>query len=68
MRGSLRQRSKGSWQIRYDGPSDLPGQRKYLAETVQGTRRDAERVLRERLAAIEKGAYAPSTRRRSLSS
>ena len=59
MRGSLRQRSKGSWEIRFDGPSDRPGRRKFLSETVRGTRRDAERVLRERLATIETGAYVP---------
>ena len=59
MRGSLRQRSKGSWEIRYDGPSDRPGRRKFLSETVRGTRRDAESVLRERLSAVEKGSYVP---------
>ena len=62
MRGSLRQRSKGSWEIRFDGPSDRPGRRKFLSETVRGTRRDAERVLRERLAAIDTGAYVEKRR------
>ena len=59
MRGSLRQRSKGSWQIRYERLTDQPGRRKYLSETVRGTRRDAERVLRERLASLESGTYIP---------
>ena len=36
------------------GPTDLPGRRQYLTETVRGTRRDAERGLRERIAAVEK--------------
>lgn len=59
MNGSIRQRSKGSWQIRYDGPPDTKRQRKYISETIQGTKRGAERVLRERLAAIENGGYVP---------
>ncbi|MSQ17956.1 MAG: site-specific integrase [Dehalococcoidia bacterium] len=59
MRGSVRQRSEGSWQIRYEGPADTTGKRKYLAETFRGTKKEAERVLRERLAAIENGGYVP---------
>jgi integrase len=57
MKGSVRQRSKGSYQIRYEAPLDGTGKRKYLSETVRGTKKDAERVLRERLAAIENGGY-----------
>ena len=59
MNGSIRQRSKGSWQIRYEGPADTTVKRKYLSETVRGNKKDAERVLRERLAAIENGGYVP---------
>ena len=62
MRGSIRQRSKGSWQIRYEGPPDATGTRKYLSETVRGTRKDVERVLRGRLAAIENGGYVPKNK------
>jgi integrase len=57
MKGSIRQRSKGSWQLRYEAPPDGTGKRKYLSETVKGNKKDAERVLRERLAAIENGGY-----------
>jgi integrase len=57
MRGSIRQRSPGSWQIRYEGPPDGPGERKYLSETVRGNKKDAERALRERQSAIENGGY-----------
>jgi integrase len=57
MKGSVRQRSKGSYQIRYEAPPDGTGKRKYLSETVRGTKKDAERVLRERLSAIENGGY-----------
>jgi integrase len=59
MKGSIRQRSKGSWQVRYEGPPDGTGRRKYLSETVKGNKKDAERVLRERLATIENGGYIP---------
>ena len=56
MRGSIEQRSKGSWRLKYDGPRDSNGRRKQLTETVRSTKKEAERVLRERLAAIENGS------------
>lgn len=59
MKGSLRQRSKGSWQLRYEAPEDGTGKRKYLSESVHGTKKHAESVLRERLSAIENGGYVP---------
>jgi integrase len=59
MRGSLEQRTTGSWRLRYDGLPDATGNRKQITETVRGTRKEAERVLRERLAAIENGGYVP---------
>jgi len=48
--GSIRKKGRG-WQIRYR----KDGQRKY--EQVTGTFKLAEKVLRERLVAIEKGEY-----------
>jgi integrase len=57
MNGSVRQRSKGTWQLRYDAPSDGTGKRRFVSETVRGNKKDAERVLRERLAAIENGGF-----------
>ena len=59
MRGNIQQRSKGSWRLRYDGPPDLSGKRKQITETVKGTKKAAEQVLRERLATIETGGYVP---------
>ena len=59
MRGSLEQRSRGSWRLKYDGPKDSNGKRKQLTETVRSTKKRAEAVLRERLAAIESGNYVP---------
>ena len=55
--GSITQRSKGSWQARYYGPPDANGRQKQVNETVTGTKKEAERVLRERLATIENGGY-----------
>ncbi len=61
MRGSITPRGKSTWRIRYDGPRDASGQRRQVSETVKGTKRDAERVLRDRLAAIEQNTFvAPS--------
>jgi len=57
MKGSITQRTKGSWQLRYDGPEDATGRRKQVNETLRGSRKEAERVLRERLLAIETGNY-----------
>mgnify|MGYP001282941538 FL=1 len=48
--GSIRQKGRG-WQIRYR----KDGERKY--EQVNGNFKQAEKVLRERLVAIEKGEY-----------
>lgn len=57
MKGSITQRSKGSWALRFDGPADATGKRTQVNETVRGTRKEADRVLRERLLAIETGNY-----------
>ena len=55
--GSITQRSKGSWQIRYYGPPDANGKQKRFTETVRGNKSAAEKLLRERLSAIENGGY-----------
>ena len=57
MNGSIRQRSTGTWQLRYDAPPDGTGKRRFISETFKGNKKDADRVLRERLAAIENGGY-----------
>ena len=70
MNGSISQRSKGTWQLRYDAPPDGSGdltrhdeppggngKRKQVNETVRGSRKEAEKVLRERLLAVESGNY-----------
>ena len=62
MNGSIRQRSKGTWRLRYDGPPDSLGKRRQVSETVHGARREAERVLRKRLTALESGSYVTRTK------
>lgn len=53
MRGSLRQRSPGSWSLRYDAGRRKDGHRRQVRETIHGTRRDAERVLAQRLHEVD---------------
>jgi len=58
MKGSIRQRSKGSWEIFYDMPADpVTGKRRQKSQTIKGTKRDAQRVLREVLLSLEQGSY-----------
>lgn len=57
MNGSVRQRNKGSWEIRYGLPRDGKVRRKFLSETVRGTKAQAQAVLRDRITAIETGNY-----------
>jgi hypothetical protein len=52
--GGLKELGGGRWQIRYD-VFDSNGQRLQRSETVQGPKRQAEAVLRERLQAAERG-------------
>jgi len=59
MKGNIQQRGPRTWRLRYDVPS--PEGRKQVSETVQGNKRDAQRALRERLAAIDKGIYIDRT-------
>ena len=55
MRGSIRKRSEDSWSIRYDGLPGPNGKRTQKEEAVRGTKRDAERLLRQRQTEVEAG-------------
>lgn len=55
MKGSLRQRSPGSWELRVDIGRDAFGKRRRKSKTVRGTKTHAQRVLREMLATLDKG-------------
>ena len=55
MKGSLRQRSPGSWELRVDVGRDAFGKRQRKSKTIRGTKTHAQRVLREMLTALDKG-------------
>ena len=55
MKGRIRQRSPGSYQISFDLGRDEFGKRRTKAVTVRGTKAEAERKRRELLTAIDKG-------------
>ncbi|MBA7572721.1 Tyrosine recombinase XerC [subsurface metagenome] len=58
MRGSIRQRSKGSWETCIDvGRDPVTGHRLRHFETVQGSKSQAQRRLHELLHSLEQGAY-----------
>jgi integrase len=63
MKGHIRRRSKGSWTIVLDvGRDPETGKRRQQWHTIRGTKRDAERALREMLVALEKGTYVKPSR------
>jgi len=58
MKGHIYQRAKGSWTVVYDLPADaVTGKRQQKSQTIKGTKRDAQRALREILISIEQGSY-----------
>ena len=58
MRGSIRQRSKGSWEICIDiGPDPATGKRLRHFESVKGTKKDAQKRLAQLLVGIEEGSF-----------
>ncbi|MGH9172052.1 MAG: tyrosine-type recombinase/integrase [Acidimicrobiales bacterium] len=57
MRGSLRRKGDGRWQVRvYLGKDPTTGKIRLKERTVQGTKREAERVLGELLARAQDGS------------
>jgi len=59
MRGSIRQKSKNSWQVQIYTGKGADGRHKRHFETVKGRKGDAQRRLTELLASLDKGVYAP---------
>ena len=58
MRGSIRQRSKGSWEITINiGRDPATGKRLRHYESVKGSKKDAQRRLAELMVTIEQGSY-----------
>jgi integrase len=60
MRGSIRQKSKNSWQLQVY--VDSPEGKKRHFETVRGRKGDAQRRLTELLSSLDKGVYTPPGR------
>ena len=60
MKGSLRQRSPGSWELTIDTGRDALGRRQRKFVTVQGTKAQAQRRLRELLSILDKGLGLPA--------
>lgn len=56
--GHIRQRSPGSWELKYDcGADPITGKRIIRYKTVRGRKSDAQRELRELLGTVDKGTH-----------
>lgn len=56
MRGHMRQRSKGTWELIVDiGRDPISGKRRQRSRSFRGTKRDAQRELRSLIADVEVG-------------
>jgi integrase len=61
--GHIRQRSPGSWELRYNlGTNPATGKRRLVTTTVKGNRRAAEKELRRLLRALDTGEHVDPTR------
>jgi integrase len=59
MRGSIRSKGQGSWQIQIYTGTDGDGKPRRHFETVRGRKGDAQRRLTELLSSLDKGVYTP---------
>jgi integrase len=56
--GHIRQRGASAWELKYDiGADPITGKRRIRYQTVRGLKRDAQRRLRELLAAVDEGCH-----------
>lgn len=62
MKGSIRRRSKGSWEVCLDVGTDATGKRIRHFESVKGTKKAAQQRLAELLVSIEQGSYVKPKR------
>jgi integrase len=63
MTGHIRQRSPGSWEIRYSlGTDPASGKRKMATATVRGSRKETEKELRRLLRALDTGDHVDPSR------
>lgn len=62
MRGHLEKRSKGSWTIVIDrGKNPVTGKRERIYKSVEGPKREAEKVMNELLYQLQTGTYIDPT-------
>jgi integrase len=67
MTGHIRERSPGSFEIRYSlGTDPATGRRKIATATVRGGRKDAERELRRLLRAVDTGEHSSDPERMTV--
>ena len=59
MRGSIRQKSRNSWQLQIYTGIRPDGRHRRHFETVRGRKGDAQRWLTELLSSLDKGVYVP---------
>ena len=57
MRGTLTQRSKGSWTLTFDTGRDITGKRQRQTVTIRGTKRQAEARMAELIHQVDGGGY-----------
>ena len=61
--GHMRERSPGSWELRYSlGTDPATGKRRVATTTVEGNRKDAEKELRRLLRTVDTGEHVDPTR------
>src|SRR3979490_790171 len=61
--GHIRERSPGSFELRYSlGTDPATGKRKLATTTVRGSRKDAEKELRRLLRSLDTGEHVDPTR------
>lgn len=63
MRGTIRQRAKGSWTIQvYTGRDPVTGKKTHTTRTVRGTKKEAELALAKLINAVETGVDFNATK------
>lgn len=62
MRGSLREKREGYWEVRLDAGVDrLSGKRTQISRSIKGTKRDAERMMNALIAKHESASLGGSS-------
>src|SRR5687768_8884710 len=60
MKGSMRERGAGRWQLRaYEGVDDVTGKSRYRTRSFKGNKRQAQSALAALVAEVEAGVVAP---------